>query len=77
MNPRVSSAAFLISGAGLAEFAQRLGMSSSHSFLGISMAAMVATALATYFLTTEEGEARLARIACLIWDLKSPFRDTQ
>ena len=68
-NPNVYSDAFLISICSCAELLHKLGIKSSHSFLGISMAAIAATALATYVLTPEEGVAKLYIIACLICSL--------
>jgi hypothetical protein len=70
MNPRVYNEAFLMSRDSFPALLQRLVIRSFHSFLGISIAAMEAIAAATYVLTTDEGVARLKRIACLICSLK-------
>lgn len=74
--PNVYRAAFLISISLLAALLLKLGMRSSHSFLGISIAAIVATALATCVLTSEEGVAKLYIIASLIELLKATSKFT-
>lgn len=77
MNPKVSSEACLTSMESFAALLQRLGISSNHSYLGISMLAIAATALAACFLTTAELVPKLARIASLTNDLKVVSRFAQ
>jgi len=50
----------------LVEFEQRFGIKSSHSFLGISIDAIDARMFATYPLTKDLGEAKVAKIAIFI-----------
>lgn len=59
IKPKVSSEASLISIVSWVAFEQRFGINSNHSFLGISIAAIIAIALPTYFLTEEEWVARV------------------
>lgn len=57
MKPRVSNEAYLISIDSCSAFEAKFGIKSSHSFLGISMLAIIATAPDTCFLTVSYGVA--------------------
>jgi hypothetical protein len=60
----------LIFGSECVALAQRFGISSSHSPLGISIAAIAETRLAIYERTRAEELAKLAMTACFILYLK-------
>lgn len=77
MNPRVSSAACLMSIDSWAAFAAKLGISSNHSFLGISMLAIDAMALPTCFLTDDKGDANTARSAVFTLSLNTASKLSQ
>jgi hypothetical protein len=52
-------------------------MISSHSYLGTSIAAILATEFATYVLTVPAFAAKLASIASLMFLLKTPSKPIQ
>lgn len=64
-------------GSSLVDVMHRLGTSSPHWPLGISMAAIAATALATCLLTSLDLQARLTKRAYLMFSFQSCWRLTQ
>jgi hypothetical protein len=77
MKPKVYSEASLIYGSWWVAFVQRMLISSSHSPLGISIAAMADTKLAIYDRTRVDGLARLARTASFMLCLKKGSTEIQ
>ena len=77
MKPKVWREASLISRLSLLELVHRVEMSSVHSPLGISMAAIAATKDATWDLTSLEGDARVAVMAVFTFCLKTASCCTQ
>jgi hypothetical protein len=71
MYPRVVKEASLMFNSLFEALLQRLGINSSHSFLGISMDAIADKIYAIYLLTNCLGDARVARIAYFIYSLNS------
>lgn len=72
--PNVVKEANLILVSVLSAFEHRLGMSSSHSPLGISIEAIEARIEEIYLLTLTSGDASVANIAIFIWSLNSLSR---